>query len=74
MSQDVLLTPEAPVNDGSNYNCLKVGYSAAFIKFNYMLETPRISKYYPPVGGIVKIFDRCGQSAGNLRKQRVLRD
>ena len=25
MSQDVLLTPEAPVNDGSNYNCLKVG-------------------------------------------------
>jgi len=24
MSQDVLLTPEAPVNDGSNYNCLKV--------------------------------------------------
>ncbi|OGN30344.1 MAG: hypothetical protein A3H54_05040 [Candidatus Yanofskybacteria bacterium RIFCSPLOWO2_02_FULL_41_13] len=24
--------PEAPVNDGSNYNCLKVGYSAAFIK------------------------------------------
>ena len=24
MSQDVLLTPEAPVNDGNNYNCPKV--------------------------------------------------
>ena len=24
MEQSVLLSPEAPVNDGSNYNCLKV--------------------------------------------------
>ena len=32
--------PEAPVNDGSNYNCLKVGKFTAFIKFDYMLETP----------------------------------
>ena len=44
MEQSVLLTPEAPVNDGSNYNCLKVG-EAAFIKSDYLLETPGISKY-----------------------------
>ena len=37
MEQSVLPRPEAPVNDGSNYNCLKVG-NAAFIKFDYMLE------------------------------------
>jgi hypothetical protein len=24
MEQSVLRTPEAPMNDGSNYNCLKV--------------------------------------------------
>jgi hypothetical protein len=34
-----------------------------------MLETPGISEYRK-----VKISDRCGQSAGNLRKQKVLRD
>jgi len=37
MEQSVLRKPEAPVNDGSNYNCLKVG-NAAFIKSDYMLE------------------------------------
>ena len=45
MEQSVLLTPEAPVNEGSNYNCLKVGKFTAFIKSNYMLETLRISEY-----------------------------
>ena len=39
-----------------------------------MLETPRISKYSSVNGRKVKIFDRCGQSAGNLCKQRALRD
>ena len=39
MSQDVLPTPEAPVNDGSNYK------SVVVIKSDYLLETPSISEY-----------------------------
>jgi len=40
MQQCVLLTPEAPVNDGDNYRMTIV-----VKKFDCMLETLRISKY-----------------------------
>ena len=46
----------------------KSRYHAAFIKFDYMLENPRISEYRcleVQLPNMVKISDRCGQSAGN---------
>ena len=43
MEQSVLRTPEAPVNDGSNYNCLKVGLTLLLEKIRLNAGTPGVS-------------------------------
>ena len=53
---------DSNVETNKKMNCLKVG-NAAFIKSNYMLETPGISEYRKVI-----ISDRSGQSAGNPLK------